>query len=98
MTREELIEALRREEPLFRQRKVRHVSLFGSRARGDHRPDSDIDLLVEYEPGEKATLENYVGLQGDLTDVLGLEVQLLKVPVKRERLKKSVDRDALLVF
>ena len=56
MTRDDLLARLRGEAALFREQGVRHVSLFGSQARGDARPDSDIDLLVEYEPEKKASL------------------------------------------
>lgn len=98
MTREELIEALRREEPLFRERKVRHVSLFGSRARGDHRPDSDVDLLIEYEPEPFVGLFPHIRLETDLTERLGREVHLLRKPIKRDRLRADVEADAILVF
>lgn len=98
MTREELIEALRREEPLFRKRRVRHVSLFGSRARGDHRPDSDVDLLVEYEPDARVTAWAYAGLTLDLTERLGRAVQVVRTPITRERFRRAVEKDAIVVL
>ncbi len=98
MTREELIEALRREEPLFRERRVKHVALFGSRARGDHRPDSDVDLLIEYEPDSRTTVWDRAGLALDLTERLGREVQLLRSPVKHDKLRGVVEREAVAVL
>jgi predicted nucleotidyltransferase len=47
---------------------VRRVGLFGSCARGEERPDSDVDVLVDFEPGRK-TLANLVDL-GDFLEAL----------------------------
>jgi predicted nucleotidyltransferase len=46
---------------------VRRLQLFGSTARGEDRPDSDVDLLVEYEPGHVETLENMTVLEDELS-------------------------------
>jgi predicted nucleotidyltransferase len=52
-----------------------NVRVFGSVARGDARPDSDIDLLVELEPGR--SLLDLSGLLLDLQDLLGCEVDVV---------------------
>jgi predicted nucleotidyltransferase len=52
-----------------------NVRVFGSRARGEERPDSDLDLLVEFEKGR--SLLDAIGLEQDLEDLLGLRVQVL---------------------
>lgn len=44
------------EEPELRRRGVRHLALFGSMARGEDDPDSDVDLAVEIEPGRSFSL------------------------------------------
>ena len=54
---------------------ARNLRLFGSAARGDDRPDSDIDLLVEMEPGR--SLLDLVGLGQDLEDLLHRKVDVL---------------------
>ena len=46
--------------------------MFGSVARGEAHPDSDLDLLVGFEPG--ASLLDHIGLFQDLEDLLGVEV------------------------
>lgn len=70
------LEALRhRREEIFgvaRKHRVRRVAVFGSVARGEARPGSDLDLLVEFEPG--ASLLDHVGLLQDLGDLLGVGV------------------------
>lgn len=54
---------------------VEQVWVFGSVARGDDRPDSDLDLLVELRDG--ASFEDYVGLDEDLAAVLGCPVDVV---------------------
>lgn len=52
-----------------------NVRVFGSRARGDHRPDSDLDLLVEFEEGR--SLLDLIGMQYDLEEAIGIPVQVV---------------------
>ena len=51
-----------------------HVRLFGSAARGDDRDDSDVDLLVEFEPGR--SLLDHAGLVMELEELLGRTVEI----------------------
>jgi predicted nucleotidyltransferase len=50
---------------------VARLSLFGSTLKGTNRPDSDIDLLVEFSPDARPALFDVVGLESDLSDLLG---------------------------
>jgi predicted nucleotidyltransferase len=54
---------------------MRNVRVFGSVARGDARPDSDLDLLVDVEPGR--TLLDVIGLEQDLEQLLGRKVDVV---------------------
>jgi predicted nucleotidyltransferase len=54
---------------------MRNVRVFGSVARGDDRRDSDLDLLVDVEPGR--TLLDVIGLEQDLEELLGRKVDVL---------------------
>ena len=56
---------------------ARNVRVFGSVARGDDRPDSDIDLLVDVEDGR--TLLDVIALEQDLQELLGRRVHVLTV-------------------
>jgi uncharacterized protein len=80
----------RREEILRRaaEHGARNVRVFGSMVRGDADPTSDVDLLVEMEPGR--SLLDLVGLWQDLEDMLGTQVDVLSdggvSPHLRERI------------
>jgi predicted nucleotidyltransferase len=63
---------------LCQKYEVRVLKLFGSSARGEDRPDSDIDLLVEFE-GDKS-LFDLIGLELDLKEFFGRDVDLLTEP------------------
>ena len=64
---------------LCRRYHVAKLELFGSRARGTARPDSDVDLLVTFEPGQTPGLE-FFGLALDLEALLGRPVDLFTRP------------------
>lgn len=73
---DQLRQKLREELPRLREEHhVETLAVFGSRLRGDHRPDSDLDVLVTFSkmPG----LIRFMGLQYELSDLLGVEVDLV---------------------
>lgn len=59
-----------------RRHHVRKLSLFGSVLREDFRPDSDIDVLVEFEPGHVPGFITLAGMQIELSEMLGRQVDL----------------------
>lgn len=63
---------------LCRRWKIRNLSLFGSRARGEARPDSDVDLMVDYEPGADWSLLDTVQLRMELATLFGRPVDLVR--------------------
>jgi len=73
------LEALRtrREEILAaaHRRRATHIRVFGSVARGDAGPESDVDFLVDFEP--QASLVDQVGLIQDLQRLLGISVDVV---------------------
>ena len=50
MDKAAILARLQEHQPALRERGVSHAAVFGSRARGDNRPDSDVDILVEMGP------------------------------------------------
>ena len=62
MDRQAIIAKLRENEAALKARGVSHAALFGSRARGEGRPGSDIDILVEIEPSFPMDVFQYLGV------------------------------------
>jgi uncharacterized protein len=62
--------------PILRAYGIKKASVFGSVSRGDARPDSDVDLLVELGPGPMGLIE-YIGLKHKLEDTLNKDVDLV---------------------
>ncbi len=61
---------------LCRRRGVHRLSFFGSVVRDDFGPDSDVDVLVEFEPDANVGLFEFVDLQQDLSELIGRAVDL----------------------
>jgi predicted nucleotidyltransferase len=71
--------------PVLLKYGIRRAGFFGSRARGDHHPDSDLDLLIECPTDRKFSLFDLVALQDEFTEVLGVYVQLAEYGSPNER-------------
>ena len=76
LTREHAIERLRAAEAEIRAFGVRRLALFGSVVRGEARPDSDVDILVEFDPSQK-TFRNFMSLADLLENLLEHHVELV---------------------
>ncbi len=85
----------RREEILSRaaDRGARNVRVFSSAARGETESGSDVDLLVEMEPGR--SLLDLVGLWQDLEDLLGTRVDLLSDGGLSPHLRERINAEAV---
>lgn len=59
-----------------RRNRIRRLALFGSVLRGDFHPDSDIDVLVEFEPGARVGMLRLAGMEIELSGLLGRKVDL----------------------
>ena len=93
-----VIATLRAHEAELRQAGIRHLSLFGSVARGDAAEDSDIDLAAEFDPTAEMDLIRLVALERRIGDALGHAVEILAEPVENPRLRANVERDRRIAF
>jgi hypothetical protein len=94
MLRRDALEILRRERPKVRERfGVNRLALFGSVARDEAEPDSDVDLLVEFDGS--TTLDRYMGLKFHLEDALGVRVDLVTTTGLKARVRPVVEREAI---
>ena len=96
MTLEALEATLGLHAPEFRSRLgVRALSVFGSLARGEAAPDSDIDLLVDFDG--PADFDRFMDLKERLEAVLGVQVDLVTRKALRPALRESIEREAVRV-
>ncbi len=83
---------------LRRDFSITTLALFGSAARGDVRPSSDIDILVTFDPSATVTLFTLARLQSRLEDLLGARVDLVEDhPRLRPAFRETIERDLLRV-
>jgi hypothetical protein len=75
-TKHQVFETIRRLEPEIRALGVSVLSVFGSCARGEDRPDSDVDILVQFSQGSK-TFERFLALSELLESSLGRRIELV---------------------
>ncbi len=75
-TKEHIFSLLQEHQPELRRLGVKRCGLFGSFVRNQAHQQSDIDILVEFEPGQKS-FDNFIQLAFFLEDLLGREVELV---------------------
>lgn len=95
MKREQVERLLTEHRQDLAQFGVKSLALFGSVVRGEDRPDSDVDILVEFEG--VATFDRYMGLRFFLEDLLGVPVDLVTRKALKPRLRPYVEREAQYV-
>jgi predicted nucleotidyltransferase len=91
----EVIETLRANRSLLEQFHVRSLSVFGSIVRGEAGPESDMDILVEFDPGAKVGLFAFARLQRWLQDLLGRQVDLATPKALHKALKQRILEEAV---
>lgn len=95
MRRDDALAVLRAHVSDLRRYGVKSLAIFGSVARDEAEPTSDLDLLVEFEG--VATFDSYMGLKLHLEDLLGSRVDLVMRKALRPRMVPSVEREAVRV-
>ncbi|GAA0512822.1 hypothetical protein SAMN04488066_104221 [Halorubrum aquaticum] len=80
---------------LKREYPISELGIFGSYARGEQRPDSDLDVLVAFD--QPVTLFDLVRLENELTDELGVEVDLVTKDSLKPRIEARVTDDLVYV-
>lgn len=96
MNRSDALRVLARAKPELAKRfGVVRLVLFGSMARDEVRPDSDVDVLVAFDG--PATSQRYFGVQFYLEDALGYSVDLVTEKALRPELRPFIEREAISV-
>jgi hypothetical protein len=85
---------------LCRQHRVQRLSLFGSAVRADFRPDSDVDVLVEFEPHQTPALGEMADMREELSELFGGRKVDLATPaiLRNPYRRKAIERDLETVY
>jgi uncharacterized protein len=95
MKRDEVLAVLASHFSELNKLGVKSLALFGSVARDEAKPDSDIDILVEFQP--PLTFDRYMDVKFYLEDQLGTAVDLVTWRSLKSQLRESVEREAIRV-
>lgn len=98
MNREEIIARLRENEAALRKRGVAHAALFGSRARGDQRTESDTDIMIEFDPSARITVFDYAGLKNYIANLFDGHVDVVNRDGLKSYVKPAATADAIYAF
>jgi predicted nucleotidyltransferase len=92
------LETLRRSERALRERGVSHAALFGSVARGNHRPDSDLDIMIEIDPDARITVFDYVELKEYIAGLFEESVDVVNRDALKSHIRPAALADAIYAF
>ena len=95
MAREEVLQCLSAHRQELAKLGVKSLALFGSVARDEARPESDLDLLVDFEG--RATFDQYMELKFFLEELLGRRVDLVTPKALKPQLRSHVETEAVRV-
>jgi predicted nucleotidyltransferase len=98
MKRDDIIHRLKEREADLRAHGVMRVALFGSVARDEQRPDSDIDILVDLDPAIVATMFDYAGLKDYVASLFEGPVDVIDRDALKPRLRPRAAVDAIYAF
>ena len=98
MNHEEVIATLQAHQQELKQQGVMHAAVFGSVARHEARPDSDIDILIELDPTHSLDVFAYTGLKRFITGLFPLSVDVVNEAALKQHLRRSVRREAIYAF
>lgn len=98
MDRQEIIDVLRRHEGELQRKGVMHAGVFGSRARGEGRPDSDIDILIDLAPDTRLGVFDYVDLKDYIAGMFETRVDVATRQGLKPYLRQSVLDDLVHAF
>jgi len=83
---------------ICRRYRVRELALFGSVLRDDFRPDSDVDVLVEFEPHAPIDMIQFLALQRELSEKLGRRVELTERPALRSEIRSAIVASSEVIY
>jgi uncharacterized protein len=98
MNRQDVLATLRKHESELRARGVAHAAVFGSVARGEHRPGSDLDIMIDVAPEAPLTVFGYVGLKEYIADLFDGPVDVVTRDALKPGIRPGATADAIYAF
>ena len=95
MRRDQVLRQLRANAEGLKTSHVRHLAIFGSVARDEAQESSDVDILIEFEPGAPVGLLEFVRLRRFLSDILGCQVDLVTPDALHEEMKAQILQESI---
>jgi len=98
MDKQDILARLREHEAALKARGVSHAALFGSRVRGDNRPDSDIDILIDLAPEAPIGVWQYSGLKTYIASLFEGPVDVVSREALKPYVRPAATADAVYAF
>jgi len=98
MNCQDALSTLRRHEKDLRARGVAHAAIFGSVARGEHRPGSDLDIMIDVAPDVPLTVYGYVGLKEHIAGLFEGPVDVVTRDALKAYVRPAATADAIYAF
>ena len=93
-----MVETLRKYDAALRENGATGVFMFGSRALGTERPDSDLDLFIDYDPAMKIpNIFRLMQIEDEISEALGIPVTITTRDALHPLMKSSIERNAVRV-
>jgi len=98
MQRSELLDVIKALQPRLEAEGVDHLALFGSRARGDNKPASDLDLLIEVDQARQFSLLDLIGVEHIVENATGMSANaVMRRSLKRD-FATAIAKDVIEIF
>ncbi len=98
MTRDAALAILQTHQAELQRRGVSHVALFGSVARNQAKPDSDLDVMIDIDTSIVQDVYDYAGVIGFISDLFPMKVDVANREMLKPYIRPFAERDAVRAF